>query len=372
MDFAATDRQTKSRRARLLIFLLFFLFTIDAGLSVALSHAGDEASQPSTRIIVDRTGREVRVPTHPKHVACLFGPSYEKLLALGAADRVAIIPNLALPWNYQLHPGLKEIPVIGNYAAPNVEQLMAMGVDLVIYHPFTKQIQRLSASGLPVVVANDGRQRPSTLKGFITDWYDQIRFYGDVLGGQAKATADSYCDYVDKRIQRVLAVTRTIPSTQRPRVFYICGQVQGISNTQSRFSTAYWLVDAAGGSMLTHDDAAYFVTVTTEELIAWNPDIIIVSTAPSTDAITKDPRLRSIAAVRNQHVVMSPQGLFYWSHFSSESFLCILFLAKQLHPDRFAHIDLKQELKAYYQTFYHYSLTEDETRRILNHLPPES
>jgi iron complex transport system substrate-binding protein len=45
-------------------------------------------------------------------------------------------------------------------------------------------------------------------------------------------------------------------------------------------------VTAAGGSMLTHDDAAYFVTVTTEELIAWNPDIIIVSTAPSMDAIT--------------------------------------------------------------------------------------
>jgi iron complex transport system substrate-binding protein len=230
----------------------------------------------------------------------------------------------------------------------------------------------MSQSGLPVVVPYDGSERPKTLDGFFDDYYAQIRFYGELLGGQAKTTADAYCRYMQEKIEPVLAVTRKIPAARRPKVFYVCGRIDGLSNTQSRFSTADWLVTAAGGSMLTHDDAAYFVTVTTEELIAWNPDIIIVSTAPSTDAITKDPRLRSIAAVRDKRVVMSPQGLFYWSHFSSESFLCILFLAKQLHPDRFAQIDLMQELKSYYHSFYHYSLTDDEARRILNHLPPES
>ena len=365
---AVTMEKRKNRYGHSLAFLLSAL-AIAAGM-IAGPSGGAAVAAPSTRMIVDRTGRSVRIPSHPEHIACLFGPSYEKLLALGAADRVAIVPNLTLPWNDRLNPHLRKIPTIGNYAAPSVEQLMALGVDLVIYHPFAKQIERMSASGLPVVVAYDGSRRSTTLEAFIADWYGQIRFYGDVLGGQAKTTAEAYCRYVDRRIQPVLAVTRTIPAANRPRVFYICGRIQGISNTQSRFSTADWLVDAAGGRMLTHDDAAYFVTVTTEELIAWDPEIIVVGTSATTDVITGDPRFQGITAVKTGRVVVSPKGQFYWSHFSSESFLCILFLAKQFHPDRFADIDLTGELTSYYENFYHYSLTDDEARRILNHLPP--
>jgi iron complex transport system substrate-binding protein len=365
--YLTTER--KKRRCGHIIIALLLTFFIDASAVIGPLY-GVAVAAPSTRMIVDRTGKEVCIPTYPKRVACLFGPSYEKLLSLGAVDRVAIVPNLALPWNYQLNPGLKQMPVIGNYAAPSMEQLMSLGVDLVIYHPFAKQIEQMKASGLPVVVAYDGRQRLSGIDEFIADWYAQIRFYGNVLGGSAKTTADEYCRYMHKRIQPVLAFTRELPASQRPRVFYICGKIHGNSNTQSRFSTAYWLVETAGGRMLTHDDAAYFINVTTEELIAWDPEIIIVGTAPSTETITKDPRLQSIAAVKTNRVVISPEGQFYWSHFSSESFLCILFLAKQFHPDQFAHIDLMRELKSYYNHFYHYSLTDDEAQRILNHLPP--
>ena len=367
MDLKIGNAKSKCGRAfiALLLMLLINAACMEGPVGVAAL-----AAPSSTRMIVDRSGRTVHIPVTPKRIACIFGPSYEKLFALGAAERVAMVANVVLPWNYQLNPGLKQIPVIGNYAAPSVEQLIALGTDLVIYHPFAKQIQRMSASGLPVVVAYDGSQRPSTLEGFIKDYYAQIRFYGDVLGGHAKTVADEYCRYVDERIRPVIAVTRKIPAARRPRMFYVCGRIDGLSNTQSRFGTAHWLVEAAGGRMLTHDDAAYFVTVTTEQLIAWDPEIIVVGTAPSVDAIVGDPRMQSITAVKTHRVVMSPEGQFYWSHFSSESFLCILFLAKQFHPDRFADIDLRQELKSYYAAFYHYRLTDDEARRILNHLPP--
>lgn len=46
--------------------------------------------------------------------------------SLGAAERVAMVANVVLPWNYQLNPKLKQIPVISNYAAPSVEQLIAL------------------------------------------------------------------------------------------------------------------------------------------------------------------------------------------------------------------------------------------------------
>ncbi len=363
------NRKLKRRGIRLYIFFFWMLLSHICFLA---SHFDGLASaaMPSTRVIVDRAGREVRIPANPRRVACIFGPSYEKCFALGAADRVAMAANVRLPWNFRLNPGLKQIPVIANYGAPNVEQLMALGVDLVIYHPFARQIEYMRAAGLPVVVAYDGSRRPATLDGFIADWYAQIRFYGEVLGGEAKTSADEYCRYVDKRLRPVIATTRKIPAAKRPRVFYVCGRIDGLSNTQSRFSTADWMVTAAGGRMLTHDEAAYFVTVTAEQLIAWNPEIIVVGTLPSVDAFGRDPRFVSLTAVKNKKVFITPEGQFYWSHFSSESFLGILFLAKLFHPDRFAHIDLTRELKSYYAAFYHYRLSDDEARRILNHLPP--
>lgn len=351
---------------------MLIIFSIFTGILIRPHRLEAAGSKPATRIIVDRVGRHVRIPETPKRIACLFGPSYEKLFALGAADRVAIVANVVLPWDYKLNPGLLKIPVMGNYESPDVEELLKLKTDLVIYHPFSRQIERLSEAGLPVVVPYDSRKRQTTLDGFIKNCYAQIRFYGEVLGGRARDIANAYCKYVDKKLQPVIAVTSKIPTAVRPKVFYVCGQISGSSNTQSQYTTAYWLVEAAGGRMLTYPDKAYFISVSTEQLILWNPDIIVVSTLPSIDSIVNDPRLQDIAAVKNHKVVISPEGLFYWSHFSTESFLCILFMAKLFHPHLFSDLNVKQELKSYYEKFYHYKLTDDEAERILHHLPPKS
>ncbi len=323
-----------------------------------------------TRVVTDRAGRRVEIPMVPQRVACLFGPSYEKLLALGAVDRVAMAANVSLPWNMVVNPGLNSIPASGNYGAPDVEQMLNLKVDLVIYHPFAKQIDLMTSAGLPVVVPYDGGVRQHTLEDFLEDWYGQIRFYGQVLGPDAWKQAKAYCTWADERIRKVTRVTSQIPLSERPRVFYFCGQINGSTSTQTRHSTADWLVTAAGGTMLTHDESSYYVTVSTEEMILWDPDIIIVSTLPSIDPIVSNPRFQHIKAVKNQNVVMSPEGQFYWSHFSTESFLCILFMARLFHPDLFQNLNLPGELIDYYARFYHYNLTLTQAKQILSHLPP--
>ena len=346
-------------------FILIFMLLLSGGPKAL-------ADDCAWRTITDRSGRQVRIPNNPKHIACLFGPSYEKVLALGARDRISMVANVTLPWNFVINPGLADIPVLNHYGSPDVEALLTDSTDLVIYHPFAKQIERLSSAGLPVVVAYDGSQRMQTLDAFFADWYSQIRFYGDVLGGQSPKIAEDYCTYADAKIRLVTNVTSHIPEARRPRVFWVCGQVNGPTGTQTRHSTADWIVTAAGGSMLTHDEPSYFVSVSTEELILWNPDIIIVSTMPSVASVLSDSRLKNVAAVKNKKVYMTPQGQFYWSHFSTESFLCILYLAKLFLPGQFPDLDLIRELTDYYTQFYHYDLTPDQARRILAHLPPGS
>lgn len=138
------------------ICILVFLFVAIFG----YPHC-PEASETvlPTRAVIDRSGRKVRIPVMPKRIACIHGPSYEKLFALGAADRVAIVTSAMPPWNYKLNPDLPEIPVLKNFTAVDVELLLRLKIDLVIYHPFAGQIARMNGAGLPVVVPYDGSLR---------------------------------------------------------------------------------------------------------------------------------------------------------------------------------------------------------------------
>lgn len=324
----------------------------------------------TTRIVTDMIGRKVEIPVYPKRIACLDGPAYEKVFALGAADRIVLVPDMTLPWGNALNPDLKKIPGLSNFTSPDAEQLLSLGVDLVIFKPFDKPIRSMTAAGIPVVVAYDGGKRSKTLEDFIQDCYAQIRFYGSILGGDAPEIAERYRAYVDAKIHKVTGVTRNVPTAERPRVFYYSGMTNGPAGTQSKYTTAWWLVEAAGGAMMTYDDAAYFVSVSTEQMILWDPEFILVSTGPSVDDIVNNSQFRNVAAVKNGNVLPSPEGVFYWTHFSTESYLLILYLAKQFHPESFPDLDVEKELKEYYEEFYHYRLTDEEARRILNHLPP--
>lgn len=358
----------RRRGCRVVFMVLAVFFGILQG--QLLQAASKEKA--STRVIVDMAGREVRIPAIPKRIACLDGPAYEKVFAFGAADRVVLVPNILLPWNYALNPNLESIPTMANFTAPDVEHLLDIGTDLVIFKPFSKPIKSMAAAGIPVVVAYDGSKRQKTMEDFIQDCYAQIRFYGRILGGDGEDIAEKYCSYVDGKIRKVLTKTCGMTEAQRPRVFYYSGATNGPAGTQSRYTTAWWLVQAAGGTMMTYDDSSYFVSVSTEQMILWNPDFIVASTGPSIDSILGNPHFQGIKAVKAGNVIKSPEGVFYWTHFSTESFLLILYLAKHFHPVLFADLDVGRELKDYYTRFYHYKLSDDEAQRILSCLPPEN
>ena len=48
----------------------------------------------------------------------------------------------------------------------------------------------------------------------------------------------------------------------------------------------------------------------------------------------------------------------------------MLYLAKYIHPELFEDLDVEEEIKYYYSTFYGYDLGGDQVQRILNHMPP--
>ena len=79
-------------------FVLFLILSFFMGI-LPQGPKASESKQP-TRSIIDRAGRTVSIPQNPQKIACIFGPSYEKIFAFGGANRISIVSNVILPWNY--------------------------------------------------------------------------------------------------------------------------------------------------------------------------------------------------------------------------------------------------------------------------------
>jgi iron complex transport system substrate-binding protein len=327
------------------------------------------AAERAMKTVVDGNGRTVRVPVEPKRIACFFGPSYEKVFLLGAADRVAAMSIRQPPWAHKINPGLDNIVVMPSYSNPDVERMLSLGIDLVFYWQWPQQTRHMTNAGIPVVCPYDGKGSPKTREEFTRRHKDEIRLYGEVLGARAKKTAASYCAYYDSAVRRVLSVTGKIPESRRPTVYYITGR--SIFATQGRYSLAYWLVEMAGGRLVSRSLPPGFVDASMEQILAWDPEVILVGGIIPTEGVMSDPRWKPVRAVSSKRVYPCPEGVFLWGHGSSESPLFVMWLAKVLHPEKFRDLDLERETRDYYRRFYHYRLTDDEVRRILHRIPPQ-
>jgi iron complex transport system substrate-binding protein len=348
-------------RALTLSIVLFFL--------VLLSFSASYAVVVPMKTVIDRNGRTELVPVDPRRIACFFGPSYEKVFLLGSADRVAAMSLKQSPWAHKLNPDLKKVAVMPSYTDPDVERLLQMGVDLVFYWQWPQQTRRMASAGIPVVCPYDGVRNPGSSSEFMRGYKDEIRFYGQVLGEKARKIAEDYCSYYDRKMRRIVSITSKIPEKRRPTVYYITGR--NVFATQGGAGTSRWLLEMAGARMVSRDQNRNFLDVTMEQVIAWDPEVILVGGLTSPDAIRNDPRWKTIRAVRENRVYTCPEGVFIWGHGSSEGHLFVLWLAKILHPDRFKSFDLIGETREYFSRFYHYPLTVDEAGRILKRLPPE-
>ena len=48
----------------------------------------------------------------------------------------------------------------------------------------------------------------------------------------------------------------------------------------------------------------------------------------------------------------------------------MLYLAKNIQPDLFADLNMEDEIQNYYETFYGYTLSDENIQNILNHMAP--
>lgn len=337
--------------------------------------AGKNTSkQPETKTITDLAGRSITIPANPQKVATMQGPTYELLFMLGAKNQIGLVRDdhpTAYPLATLTNPDLKNYPTIANVGPQtpvNVEEFISKGVDLVIYWNIAQELEKFEKAGIPVFVGTESGPSPKNLEEAIASNKKSIALMADVLGGNAPQRYTEWAAYYDKVVKLIGDRTSSIPEDKRPIVYWGNTWNTNILSTYPLYPRIYE-VALCGGKLVSVEKGGQFPEINKEQLIAWNPEVIIVDNhGRNPEKVIGDLKSNldwaALPAVKEGRIYRIPAGVFFIDKGSARP-LYYYWLAQQLHPDLFQDVDLVKEMQYYYQNFYDYKLSDAEAQKIL-------
>lgn len=319
------------------------------------------------RTFLDSAGREVTLDGEATTIAALRGSSYDKCLFFGKSKEVVMCVS-PKSWAKKIFPDFNPIEA-DNPQEPNIEELVSLGVDLVLFWNTPEVLESLENVGIPAVVGSDEKNKKIESPADFMQWMqDDLMVYAQAIGGEGNIEkAQKWCDYAQEVFDKVTSRTNELSADEIPEVYYIRGPE--VTSTHAKKSITIWYVTMAGGHLVTSDIDEKIAQVDVEQINAWNPDYIFMGRLKSTDAILGSDDFKDVKAVQNGNVYLNPCGVYEWDY-GTEGVLFVQWLAKTLHPELFEDIDMEAEVKWYYKEFYNYDLTDDDVMRILNNMDP--
>ena len=350
----------------------------EAGSTVAGADKG--TSQAATRTIVDHTGVEVVLPAEISRVVivspwplpsvyCLYAGSTQRLVGIPASSKVAAENSLLI----QAYPGLADLSTdFEANGAINIERLLELNPDVVFYGSSNVQMrQTLDNAGIPAVGFSTNQHGYNTVETY-AGW---IELLGQVFAGDNRidtgraAEIIQYGRDVESMVKERLA---GLTQEERPRVMiaYYYDDAGGLRTSGSNFFGQYWIETAGGVNVASELDSMPYINM--EQVYQWNPDVVFITNfSPRLpqdlldNAIPQDD-WSTVKAVQTGRVYKFPLGMYRWFPPSSDTPLSLMWMAKTLHPDLFADIDLDQMVKDYFQKFYGVELTAEDLHKIYN------
>ncbi len=333
-----------------------------------LSHTGVEVTYNAdgSRVLTDNGGQKVELPATVERIANLWDANNQVMLLLGSSDRiVATTQQISkMPWYNKVQPKISQASTPVSGTDLNIEELLKAKPDVVVSID-KAQVEKARAAGLTTVQL--GFQDFAGLK-------KNVVMTAEVLGtDQARSQAIKYIAYLEKNLKFVSERTASLSDDQRPKVLHIAGGSDVTKVDGSDSIIGEWL--KAAGAKNSIDGVANYKNISLEQIIASQPDAIIVGNSDAQkgiDTIKADAAWKDVPAVKNDKLYRNPVGTFKWDRYSTEEALQLLWAAKTLHPELFTDVDLVKETREFYSTFYGYQLSEDDAQRILAGQNPAS
>ena len=350
------------------IIILILIILVVCGVGIHLFSSSSNLKTVGSKNITDMAGRTVQIPssidkvvgTSPSMTTVLYMIAPEKLSAINSNwtdDELNYVPSQ-----------YANLPVVGNLHGSHdgsYEGFISSKPDVAVDSIdggkngdlATVQERQDKFGEIPVVAVND--------TGDVEKIDGSITFMGDVLGAQDKAK--KLTDFNDKYLNEVHQKSAQI--TDKKTVYY----AEGNEGLQTDLSGSYhgYLIDLVGGenvaNSLSQGNTSSGVQVSMEQIIKWDPEVIITANPDFYAKVYSDPSWAGITAVKNHDVYLSPQSPFNWFDrpVGANMIIGVPWTAKCIYPDQYQDIDMISATQEFYGDFYHVDLTRAEAKQML-------
>ena len=333
--------------------------------------AEQDATQETaeTREITDMAGRKVTVPT-AENIESVFsaGP-------VAAIFLYMVVPDKLLGWNYELNDVEKSIildkyqdlPNFGMGDAVNYEAVIAANPTIAINSgkindAMVSDCDALSESlGIPVVAVDNELNNPA----------EAFRFMGELLG--VEDHAEELAQYAEQ-VFTDINVLSDIPEEKKVSVYF--GNGEDSLETAPRGSQHAQILDAINAvnvADLELGDGSR-VQISAEQLLAWDPDVIVVNGEPKADKsgnsaaedILSNPDYASLKAVQDQKVYGTPNAPFSWVDRPAgpNRLIGMRWFSALIYPE-YIKCDINEEIHKFFDLFYHVDLSDEQLENVL-------
>lgn len=322
-----------------------------------------------TREITDMAGRKVTVPT-AENIESVFSAG-----SVAAIFLYMVVPDKLLGWNYELNDVEKSIildkyqdlPNFGMGDAVNYEAVIAANPTIAINSgkindAMVSDCDALSESlGIPVVAVDNELNNSA----------EAFRFMGELLG--VEDHAEELAQYAEQ-VFTDINVLSDIPEEKKVSVYF--GNGEDSLETAPRGSQHAQILDAINAvnvADLELGDGSR-VQISAEQLLAWDPDVIVVNGEPKADKsgnsaaedILSNPDYASLKAVQDQKVYGTPNAPFSWVDRPAgpNRLIGMRWFSALIYPE-YIKCDINEEIHKFFDLFYHVDLSDEQLENVL-------
>ncbi len=280
-------------------------------------------SSQTDRMVTDREGTEVNIPTKIEKIISTAPSNTEVLMALGLGDKLVAIDK----YSTDIEGINTELPQI-DFLNPDAETIIGLEPDIVIASGHNKTgsvedpFKAISESGIPVVYI------PSS--DSIDGIYKDIEFIADVVNERSKGK--EIVDDMKAQVEEIKAIGDTI--TDKKSVYFEISPAPYLSSFgKSTFLNE--MIEIIGAKNIFENEEGW-VSPTAEAIIDANPDVIITNAGymeNPTEEIKSRDAWENINAIKNNEVYLVDQNAS--SRPSQNVIKALEQMAKAVYPEHY-------------------------------------
>lgn len=280
-------------------------------------------SSQTDRMVTDREGTEVNIPTKIEKIISTAPSNTEVLMALGLGDKLVAIDK----YSTDIEGINTELPQI-DFLNPDAETIIGLEPDIVIASGHNKTgsaedpFKAISEAGIPVVYI------PSS--DSIDGIYKDIEFIADVVNERSKGK--EIVDDMKAQVEEIKAIGDTI--TDKKSVYFEISPAPYLSSFgKSTFLNE--MIEIIGAKNIFENEEGW-VSPTAEAIIDANPDVIITNAGymeNPTEEIKSRNAWENINAIKNNEVYLVDQNAS--SRPSQNVIKALEQMAKAVYPEHY-------------------------------------